>query len=98
MDLIDFPDFTDKSGALVSLNEIAEDSEELMYEGASMRGFQRSRARKRLNGFWNRFIGKCKRFSKQPKDDWALLMKKAISLRNKMIKTKDVTSELDGIY
>jgi|TARA_R100001244_G_scaffold125811_1_gene96040 hypothetical protein len=98
MELIDFPDFTDANGAKVSLNEIASDSEELMYEGSSMRGFQRSRARKRLNGFWNRFIAKCKRMSAVKGDAFALLTKKAIKLRNDMIKVKDVVSELDGIY
>ena len=98
MELIDFPDFSNLAEAKVSLYEIAEDSEEIMYEGASMRGFQRTRGRKRLNGFWNRFIGKTKRLSEKSGDEWNLLMKKAITLRNKMIKTKDVVSELDGIY
>ena len=97
MELIDFPDFSTEDEAKVSLNAIAQDSEELMYEGSSMRGFHRSRARKRLNGFWNRFIGKCKRIS-EGNDIWNDMMKKAMKLRNKMIKTKDVISELDGIY
>ena len=44
MELIDFPDFSSEDEAKVSLNAIAQDSEELMYEGSSMRGFQRSRA------------------------------------------------------
>ena len=98
MELIDFPDFSNLADAKVSLNEIAEDSEELQFEGSQMRGFQRTRARKRLNGFWNRFISKCKRLSEKKGDDWSLLMKKAISLRNAMIKAKDVITELDGIY
>ena len=98
MELLDFPDFTDERSAERSLNEIAGDSEELQYEGQSMRSFQRSRARKRLNGFWNRFISKCKRLSKARNDAFAELAKKAIKLRNQMIKVKDVISELDGIY
>ena len=98
MELLDFPDFTDERSAERSLNEIAGDSEELQYEGMSMRSFQRSRARKRLNGFWNRFISKCKRLSTARNDAFAKLAKKAIKLRNQMIKVKDVISELDGIY
>ena len=98
MELIDFPDFSTIDEAKTSLNEIAEDSEELQFEGNQMRGFQRTRARKRLNGFWNRFISKTKRLSKKKDDDWMLLYKKAIRLRNAMIKAKDVISELDGIY
>ena len=98
MELIDFPDFSTIDEAKTSLNEIAEDSEELQFEGNQMRGYQRTRARKRLNGFWNRFISKCKRFSEKKGDDWSLLMKKAIKERQAMIKAKDVISELDGIY
>ena len=98
MELLDFPDFTDERSAERSLNEIAGDSEELQYDGQSMRSFQRSRARKRLNGFWNRFISKCKRLSTARNDAFAKLAKKAIKLRNQMIKVKDVISELDGIY
>ena len=98
MELLDFPDFTDERSAERSLNEIAGDSEELQYEGQSMRSFQRSRARKRLNGFWNRFISKCKRLSTARNDAFAKLAKKAIKLRNQMIKVKDVISDLDGIY
>ena len=98
MDLLDFPEFTDIASASRALNEIAEDTEELQFEGASMRSFQRTRARKRLNGFWSRFIAKCKRLTEKKGDDWDLLMKKAIRCRNKMIKAKDVISELDGIY
>ena len=98
MELLDFPDFTDEKSAKRSLDEIAGDSEELQYEGQSMRSFQRSRARKRLNGFWNRFISKCKRLSTARNDAFAELAKKAIKLRNQMIKVKDVISDLDGIY
>ena len=98
MELLDFPDFTDEKSAKRSLDEIAEDSEELQYEGMSMRSFQRSRARKRLNGFWSRFIAKCKRMSVVKDDAFGLMAKKAIKLRNQMIKVKDVISDLDGIY
>jgi len=98
MELLDFPDFTDVQSAERSLKEIADDSEELQYEGQSMRSFQRSRARKRLNGFWNRFISKAKRLSAARNDAFDKLSKKAVKLRNQMIKVKDVISELDGIY
>ena len=98
MELLDFPDFSTIDEAKTSLNEIAEDSEELQFEGNQMRGYQRTRARKRLNGFWNRFISKCKRLSTARNDAFAKLAKKAIKLRNQMIKVKDVISELDGIY
>ena len=98
MNLLDFPDFTDTQSAERSLKEIADDSEELQFEGQSMRSFQRSRARKRLNGFWNRFISKCRRLSDVRNDAFDTLAKKAIALRTQMIKVKDVISELDGIY
>ena len=98
MELIEFPDFKTEGEAKESLNEIAEDSEELQYEGARMRSFQRSQARKRINGFWSRFIAKCKRLSEKNGDVWMVLYKKASTLRQKMIHTKDVISDLDGIY
>ncbi|MAG26058.1 hypothetical protein CMI47_10810 [Candidatus Pacearchaeota archaeon] len=98
MDLVEFPNFDNEAEAKRALSELASDTEELIYEGDSMRSYQRNKAKRRLNGWWSRFIGKCSRLSDKPGDAWNVMSKKGAKLKTKMMKVRDIVKDLDGVY